>query len=138
MSNILIIDPGKGWGHFVSKMYCYQKLSEKLNSKIIFLTKRSTQAQHYLKLSSFCEEVIYLDEPQKGGKNFLQNIKSFFNNVNNIDKYNFEKCFVFHPSLRYLLIAKFSKAKDIWGLGLKFMYFKEVTFFTNSRASLSS
>ena len=123
MSNILIIDPGKGWGHFVSKMYCYQKLSEKLNSKIIFLTKRSTQAQHYLKLSSFCEEVIYLDEPQRGVKNFFQNIKSFFNNVYSINNYSFEKCFVFHPSLRYLLIAKFSKAKDVWGLGLKFQNF---------------
>tara|TARA_B100001250_G_C19784286_1_gene783366 strand:+ start:1096 stop:2082 length:987 start_codon:yes stop_codon:yes gene_type:complete len=123
MSKILIIDPGKGWGHFVSKMYCYQKLAESLNSKIIFLTKKSTQAKHYLKLSSFCEEVIYLDEPQKGLKNIFQNIKSFFNNISIINKLNFERCFVFHPSLRYLLIAKFSKAKNIWGLGLRFQNF---------------
>ena len=66
MKKILIIDPGKGWGHFVSKMYCYQKLANHLNVKIIFLTKKSTQAEYYLKSSSFCQEVIYLDEPKKG------------------------------------------------------------------------
>ena len=69
MNRILIIDPGKGWGHFVSKMYCYQKLAENLNSKIIFLTKKSTQAEFYLKPSSFCEEIIYLEEPKRGIKN---------------------------------------------------------------------
>ena len=47
MNKILVIDPGKGWGHFVSKMYCYQKLSEYLNAKIVFLTKRSTQAADF-------------------------------------------------------------------------------------------
>ena len=41
MNKILVIDPGKGWGQFVSKMYCYQKLANHLNSRIIFLTKKS-------------------------------------------------------------------------------------------------
>ena len=59
MNKILVIDPGKGWGQFVSKMYCYQKLAVHLNSKITFLTKKSTQAEHYLKSLSFCEDVLY-------------------------------------------------------------------------------
>ena len=44
MNRILIIDPGKGWGHFVSKFYCYQALAENLNSKI--LIKRKFKMQH--------------------------------------------------------------------------------------------
>ena len=32
-------------------------------------------------------------------------------------------CYVFHPSIRYLLIAYLSKIKKIWGLGLKFQNF---------------
>ena len=64
MNTILIIDPGKGWGQFVSKMYCFQKLSEYQNSKVVFLTKKSTQAEYYLVNTSFCEKVIYLDEPK--------------------------------------------------------------------------
>ena len=134
MSRILIIDPGKGWGHFVSKMYCYQKLAENLNSKIIFLTKRSTQAEFYLKPSFFCEKIIYLEEPKKGIKNIFNNIRCIFNNINNINKFNFKSCYVFHPSLRYLMIAKFSKIKEIWGLGLKFQNFfikKDRTLYSN-------
>ena len=123
MNKILIIDPGKGWGHFVSKMYCYQKLAKDINSKIIFLTKKSTQAENYLNLSSFCDQVIYLEESKKGIKNIFHNFKSFIKNIDNINRFNFKKCYVFHPSLRYLLIAKFSNIKEIWGLGLKFQNF---------------
>ena len=123
MNNILVIDPGKGWGHFVSKMYCYQKLAEELNTKIVFLTKKSTQAEHYLKLSSFCEQVIYLEEPKKGIKNFFYNLRIFVKNINNINKFSFKSCYVFHPSLRYLFFSKFSNITETWGLGLKFQNF---------------
>ena len=123
MNRILIIDPGKGWGHFVSKMYCFQKLAEYQNSKIIFLTKRSTQAEYYLRDTTFCDEVIYLKEPRKGIKNIINNIQSLLENINKINKFNFKACYVFHPSLRYLFIAKFSNIREIWGLGFKFQNF---------------
>ena len=123
MSRILIIDPGKGWGQFVSKMYCFQKLAEYQNSKVVFLTKKSTQAEYYLENTSFCEKVIYLDEPKKGIGHIINNIKSLINNINEINKFNFKACYVFHPSLRYLLIANFSNIKEIWGLGFKFQNF---------------
>ena len=123
MNRILIIDPGKGWGQFVSKMYCFQKLAEYQNSKIIFLTKRSTQAEYYLRDTTFCDEVIYLNEPRKGIKNIINNIQSLLENINKINKFNFKACYVFHPSLRYLFIANFSNIKEIWGLGFKFQNF---------------
>ena len=123
MSSILIIDPGKGWGQFVSKMYCFQKLSEYQNSKVVFLTKKSTQAEYYLENTSFCEKVIYLDEPKKGIGNIINNIKSLIKNINEINKFNFKACYVFHPSLRYLFIANISNIKEIWGLGFKFQNF---------------
>ena len=123
MNRILIIDPGKGWGQFVSKMYCFQKLAEYQNSKVVFLTKRSTQAEYYLRDTTFCDEVIYFDEPKKGIKNIINNIKSLLENINKINKFNFKTCYVFHPSLRYLFIAKFSNIREIWGLGFKFQNF---------------
>ena len=123
MNRILIIDPGKGWGQFVSKMYCFQKLAEYQNSKITFLTKRSTQAEYYLRDTTFCDEVIYLNEPRKGIKNIINNIQSSLENINKINKFNFKACYVFHPSLRYLFIAKFSNIREIWGLGFKFQNF---------------
>ena len=123
MNKILIIDPGKGWGQFVSKMYCYQKLANHLNSKIIFFTKKSTQAEHYLKSLSFCEDVLYIDEPKKGIKYIFSNIKSIIKNIKKINQFQIEQCYVFHPSLRYLLIAYLSNIKEIWGLGFKFQNF---------------
>ena len=123
MNRILIIDPGKGWGQFVSKMYCFQKLAEYQNSKIVFLTKRSTQAEYYLRDTTFCDEVIYLNESRKGIKNIINNIQSLLENINKINKFNFKACYVFHPSLRYLFIAKFSNIREIWGLGFKFQNF---------------
>ena len=123
MNKILIIDPGKGWGQFVSKMYCFQKLAEYQNSKVVFLTKRSTQAEYYLENTSFCEKVIYLEEPKKGIANIINNIKSLIKNINEINKFNFKACYVFHPSLRYLFMANFSNIKEIWGLGFKFQSF---------------
>ena len=123
MNKILIIDPGKGWGQFVSKMYCFQKLAEYQNSKVVFLTKRSTQAEYYLENTSFCEKVIYLEEPKKGIGNIINNIKSLIKNIDEINKFNFKACYVFHPSLRYLFMANFSNIKEIWGLGFKFQSF---------------
>ena len=101
MNKILIIDPGKGWGQFVSKMYCYQKLANHLNSKITFLTKKSTQAEHYLKSLSFCEDVLYIEESKKGAQHTLLNIKSIIKNIKIINRIHFDSCYVFHPSLRY-------------------------------------
>ena len=123
MNKILIIDPGKGWGQFVSKMYCFQKLAEYQNSKVVFLTKRSTQAEYYLENTSFCEKVVYLEEPKKGIANIINNIKSLIKNIDEINKFNFKACYVFHPSLRYLFMANFSNIKEIWGLGFKFQSF---------------
>jgi ADP-heptose:LPS heptosyltransferase len=123
MNKILIIDPGKGWGQFVSKMYCYQKLANHQSSKIVFLTKKSTQAEHYLIPCSFCADVIYLDESKRGIKNILTNIKSLVKNIQKINKFNFKSCYVFHPSLRYILIANYSNIENVWGLGFKFQNF---------------
>ena len=120
MNKILIIDPGKGWGQFVSKMYCYKKLADHLNSKIVFLTKKSTQAEHYLKNTSFCEDVLYLEEPKKGIKHILRNIKSTLINIEKINKLKFDSCYIFHPSIRYLFMAHLSNISEIWGLGYKY------------------
>jgi hypothetical protein len=39
MNKILVIDPGKGWGNFVSKIFCFKELAKNFNCKIVFLTK---------------------------------------------------------------------------------------------------
>ena len=60
MKKILVIDPGKGWGHFVSKIYAFRALSENLNSKINKISKAN--------LNDGGEGAIYI---------FLKNTKKF-------------------------------------------------------------
>lgn len=133
MSKILLIDPGKGWGNFVSKLYCYKKLSEHFNSKIIFLTKKSTQAKLFLKKYKFCEDIVYLEEPKRGISNLIFNLKCYFKNIKIINDLKCEICFVFHPSIRYLFFAKISNIKNIWALGYRFQ-----NFFLNKKNCLYS
>jgi hypothetical protein len=53
MNKILVIDPGKGWGHFVSKMYCYQKLAEELNTQDYFFNKKINSSRTLFKTIFF-------------------------------------------------------------------------------------
>ena len=90
MKKILVIDPGKGWGHFVSKIYAFRALAENLNSKIIILTKESTQAEAYLKNEEFCEEVIYFKGFRGGLKKIFNNIKESIYQIQKLKKLNTE------------------------------------------------
>jgi len=123
MKKILVIDPGKGWGHFVSKIYAFRALAENLNSKIIILTKESTQAKAYLEKEEFCEKIIYLKGFRGGLKKIFSNIKENLFQIQRIKNLDIETCFIFHPSCRFVFMAYFAKIKNIYGLGYKFQNF---------------
>ena len=77
MNKILIIDPGKSWGQFVSKMYCYQKLSEHLNSKIIFLKKNLLKPNIILNPLLFVNKSCILRSLKKELKIFSKILNRF-------------------------------------------------------------
>ena len=123
MKKILVIDPGKGRGHFVSKIYAFRALSENLKSKIIFLTKESTQAEAYLKNEDFCEEIIYLKEFRGGLSKIFGNIKENLFQIQRLKNLNIDNCYIFHPSCRFAIIAHLAKIKNVYGLGYKYQNF---------------
>ena len=133
-NNILIIDPGKGWGHFVSKIYSLRELSNRLNKKIIFLTKSTTQAKSYLENQDFCESVCYLSNHNGNSKNLINKIKNFLNDIKTAKNLHVNSCYIFHPSIRYVMIANFAGIKNIYGLGYKLQNFfiKKKNKFYNS------
>ena len=105
MKNVLIIDPGKGWGHFVSKIYSFRALSENLNNKVIILTKETTQAKSYLKNEKFCKDIIYLKDSRGGIKNIYNNILENIRLINKLKILNIDSCYIFHPSVRWIFLA---------------------------------
>ena len=122
-NKVLLIDPGKGWGHFVSKIYSFRELSKQLGKKIIFLTKSSTQAKSYLEQKDFCEKVIYLNDYNRSVKSLSKKISNFLKDVKTIKELKVDSCYVFHPSLRYIMLANFAGIKNIYGLGQKLQQF---------------
>ena len=123
MKKILVIDPGKGWGHFVSKIYAFRALSENLNSKITFLTKESTQAEAYLKNEDFCEEIIYLQEFRGGLNKIIGNIKENLFQIRRLKNLKIDTCYIFHPSCRFVFMAYLANIKNIYGLGYRYQNF---------------
>jgi heptosyltransferase II len=120
MKNILIIDPGKGWGHFVSKIYSFRTLAENLNNKVIILTKESTQAKSYLKNEEFCKDIVYLKDVRGGIKNIYNNIIENIKLIKKLKSLEIDSCYIFHPSIRWIFIAYFSKIKSIFAIGYKY------------------
>ena len=60
-----------------------------------------------------CRETIHMcGEKNKNGKH--DGLLGFINLVKDLKKYNFDKIFIFNSSLRFNLIAKLSKIKNIY------------------------
>jgi heptosyltransferase-2 len=123
MKNILIMDPGKGWGHFVSKIYSFRALSENLNNEVIILTKETTQAKSYLKNEKFCKEILYLKDSRGGIKHIYNNILENIRLFNKLKKLNIDSCYIFHPSVRWVFLAYLSRIKKIFAIGYKYQNF---------------
>jgi heptosyltransferase-2 len=120
---LIIIDPGKGWGNFVSKLNAFSELSQRLESKIIIFTKKSTQAESYLKYANFVQKVIYLEDFGRGLKYLKNNFFNFIKDYKKLKKYSKYNCYIFHTSLRYLIYAKLVRFNKIFSLGYRFQNF---------------
>ena len=124
MKKIIIIDPAKGWGHFVSKIYTYRFLSKYLGSKIVFVTKEKNQIHSYLNEEKFYENTIYLnDDKNRGFKGIIYKIKDNIRVIKEIKNSNISECYIFHPSSRLFFLAYFARVKNIYALGYRFQNF---------------
>ena len=110
---ILAIQNRMGIGDTIIFLPFIKALSKKFNTPISLLVKKSSKADQYLHQTDYVDKVLFLDEEKKenGNRNsFFENLKL----IKNIKKYNFEKIFIFNSSLRYNLIARFSKITEIY------------------------
>ena len=110
---ILAIQNRMGIGDTVIFLPYIKALYQKFNSPISLLVKESSKADQYLHQTNYIDEIIILErdiynEGRHSG--FLGSL----NLIKDIKKYNFDKIFIFNSSLRFYLIAKFSKIPDIY------------------------
>ena len=109
---ILAIQNRMGIGDTVIFLPFIEAISKKYHIPIDLLVRESSKTEEFLNETSYINKIHTLD------RNFLSNgrhdgILGFFNLVRDIRKENFDKIFIFNSSLRFNLIGKFSKAKEI-------------------------
>ena len=110
---ILAVQNRMGIGDTVIFLPFIKALYKKYNSPISLLVKENSKADQYLYQTNYIDKIIILERTNKNNKKH-SGIKGLLNLINDLKKHNFNKIFIFNSSLRFNLIARFSKIPEIY------------------------
>ena len=110
---ILAVQSKMGIGDTVIFLPFIEALSKKFNSPISLLVKESSKADQYLYKTKYIDKLLILERDNKV-KNRHSGFFGSLNLIKDLRKYEFDKIFIFNSSLRYNLIARFSKISHIY------------------------
>jgi heptosyltransferase-2 len=110
---ILVVQNKMGIGDMIIYLPFIEAISKKFSTPIHILVKKSSKAEQFLKDNTTINKIIILDRDNalKSGRH--EGFVGFFNLISDIKKYKFDKIFIFNSSLRFNLIARAAKVKDI-------------------------
>ena len=111
---ILAVQNRMGIGDMIIFLPFIEAISKKFNSPISILVKENSKAIQVLKNCKYIDRVIILDRDNKNKNGKHDGLLGFINLVKDLKKYNFDKIFIFNSSLRFNLVAKLSKIKNIY------------------------
>ena len=109
---VLVIQPKIGMGDMVIYLPYIHAISKKYQKPISILVKENSRANQLLLDDKHIDEIIILDRT-KDNSGSHDGISGFFKLSKEIKSKNFDKVFIFNSSLRYLLISKIAKIKNI-------------------------
>ncbi|MDC3126039.1 hypothetical protein OA418_04290 [Candidatus Pelagibacter sp.] len=110
---ILAIQNRMGIGDTVMFLPFIKSISTKFNSPVNLLVKKSSRANQFLEHTKYIDKIIQLKRNDKKNDRH-DGITGFFNLINDLKNYKFEKVFIFNSSLRYNLIARLAGIKNIY------------------------
>ena len=109
---VLVIQPKIGMGDMVIYLPYIHAISKKYQKPISILVKENSRANQLLLDDKHIDEIIVLDRT-KDNSGSHDGLSGFFKLSKEIKSKNFDKVFIFNSSLRYLLISKIAKIKNI-------------------------
>ena len=109
---ILAIQNRMGIGDTVIFLPFIKALYKKFNSPISLLVKESAKADQYLFETNYIDQILILDRDNNNSRH--TGLIGSFNLIKDLKKNNFDKIFIFNSSLRFNLIARFSKIPEIY------------------------
>ena len=111
---ILIVQNRMGIGDMVIFLPYIEAIAKKFGVPVTILVKESTKATQFLKDSINIHEIIILDRDNKFKNGHHDGIIGSYNLIKDLKRYNFDKIFIFNSSLRFNLIARVARIKDIY------------------------
>ena len=109
---VLVIQPKIGMGDMVIYLPYIHAISKKYQKPISILVKENSRANQLLLDDKHIDKIIILDRT-KDNSGSHDGLSGFFKLSKEIKSKNFDKVFIFNSSLRYLLISKIAKIKNI-------------------------
>ncbi len=110
---ILAIQNRMGIGDTIIFLPFIKALYKKFNSPISLLVKESSKADQYLHKTNYIDQIFILERDDKNNSRHSGLLGSF-NLIKDLKDKKFEKIFIFNSSLRFNLIARFSKIPEIY------------------------
>ena len=110
---ILAVQNRMGIGDTVIFLPFIKAVSKKFNTPISLLIKESSKAHQFLHQTDYIDKILILERDNKTN-NRHGGFFGIFNLAKDLKKHNFDKIFIFNSSLRFNLIARFSKIPEIY------------------------
>ena len=110
---ILVIQNRMGIGDAVIFLPYIKIISEKFNTPVDLLIKKSSKADQFLNHTNYINKIILLERDiNKTGRH--DGVIGSFRLAQDLKKYKFDKVFIFNSSLRYNIISRLSGIKEIY------------------------
>jgi heptosyltransferase-2 len=110
---ILAIQNRLGIGDTVMFLPYIKVISEKFNTPISLLVKKSSKADQFLNHTNYIDKIITLERDSSKADRH-DGIIGSFRLAQELKKYKFDKVFIFNSSLRYNIVSRLSGIKEIY------------------------
>ena len=111
---ILTVQNRMGIGDMVIFLPFIEAISKKFDVPVSILVKESSKAIQFLKDNTSIDQIIILDRGGKIKNSRHDGIIGSYNLAMDLNKFNFDKVFIFNSSIRFNLITRYAGIKNIY------------------------